>query len=467
MINKKIIYLILFLILTLFLIIACQKYRGERIIQKSNDNNNVGIIKINKDYSNTENDNSNVLKKCLPINDKSKFQDWACENFYTKEQCKKFQEIINNVNLYDFSKNIYNPLNINKINLIFLGYGYQNEAFLKNKIPDLLGINQESSYGSFNQGGLFTIEPFNNYKERFNIYYASPVETKDVADGLMINIRKKFDNKYIIFIQLFNQPFGSQIFGRSAVTNPTEGIIYMDLPENFEINGEKAIDESSKESPFSLTFTHEFGHAFALLEDEYISQQGFYEPNTGMTLGPSCDIAKSDKACSNWCVGKPKDVEGLKSINCNVEGDIKTACTNKINSGLPCAFLGESTPIGGYGVEKNCINFFKYCTDQKTKSDCENKNHGFTCVWDGGSDANNFQPILDSYYKSYCIPRQSNVDIGSNCLEGTGCYQSCHYFNTYRSSKNSLMSGGSNEFNKYSKDVIIQCFKDINEKKLY
>ena len=453
--NRKIIYLSIFLVLALFMISACEQY-NTAIIDKNDEAREILPDQDDKKFKE---------QNCLPINTKSNLKPWLCTKFYTEQECKKFDDVIRNTELKELVQNFNNKNDLSRINLIFLGYEYSNLDKIKNFILETIGIDEN---GKIKNNGFFKVEPINNYVNSFNLYYTF-IQDKNLADGVVYNLKNKFDNRYVVFIELFNQPFGSQIFGKSVVANPNEGRILMDLPEDWDFENQQPVDETGNKALFSLILAHEFSHVFAFLSDEYISESVFYEPNTGLDLGPNCDLANSDIACTKWCKEKPKPVEALKAIICDVDPiqDVPTICRNKINSGLPCACANCETKIGFEPSElpQTCINVISYCTSQQTKSDCENGLYRDICKWNGGSDANNFQPILDPYYQSYCIPINSEVNIGSNCLEGSGCYQGCKYINAYRSSKNSIMrnSGESkgDNFNQYSKDLIIKCFDNL------
>ena len=168
-----------------------------------------------------------------------------------------------------------------------------------------------------------------------------------------------------------------------------------------------------------IDFFHEFGHAFASIEDEYGSG---YTKNAVFTdqyidlthhLNYNCDPVPG---CPAWCNMKPKPIQRTDP------------CAKRVN-----------------------------------KKDCENQqfqDDGFyTCVWIENKQISN-------YFGSYCLPSLEDYgNIGNSCTTGTGCYFGCSG-EGWRSSYNSLYAGFFNTtYSEYSQGGLYP-YSNIQQKQI-
>jgi hypothetical protein len=122
--------------------------------------------------------------------------------------------------------------------------------------------------------------------------------------------------------------------------------------------------------------------------------------------------------------------------------------------GTPNAYLEASrarkfSNVDGPGCSKWCKSFkpaseYKSaCLELKTKSECLaykrdtqgsctstnlHVNQFDACIWDENK--------TDDYFNSQCLPSKGTINIGVDCLEGTGCYYGATYgFSSWRPNK--------------------------------
>ncbi len=165
----------------------------------------------------------------------------------------------------------YNKQTPSKINMVFLGFGYDNIEALKLIANSMLDLDA-------NNYGLFSVEPFKKNKNKFNFWYIStllPLPAECVSTNANCNILNlsiaencPYGNKYIV--GLGDGIFQSNSGDRSvAISVP----VSQDLP----------LDD---ESTIGKIFVHEFGgHAFGELGDEYVvypDEQYEFESDTSI-----------------------------------------------------------------------------------------------------------------------------------------------------------------------------------------
>ena len=328
----------------------------------------------------------------------------------------------------------HNNLNdMERVNIIFVGFNYSNLEEFKTRVVGLININGD---GSTYDSGLLAATPFRDYKNKFNLWYVN--ETRN------FNLSNFSEDKKYLFdkcsLSLVNKQEITLIkgFGKSYANLGSQArgwTVIFDWQDNIHF--------------VRNTLLHEFGHSFGGLLDEY--SYG-YVPEGSVPIRANCDVASKDVACAKWCSGKPLQVEELTSAVCDSAVDVES-CIEKTTENLPCMWLGENEVLGQTG----CINRVSLCTEINSKETCENS---FSDFWNG-----NFcywVNELDSYYKSNCIPGNSPVNIGTNCIENTGCYQGCTTNNWFRSSSQSRMRVASSPWLYINEKHLVENINSLN-----
>jgi len=137
----------------------------------------------------------------------------------------------------------------NKINLVFVGYGYENA-------PSVL---YAQAYGIItDSNGLFSIDPYGLHQNKFNLWYI-PQSGSLSEDCTFTNDYSCQNHKYIracpandrYIVHLINSTQGYSTGGNPIVLQSADSVCNADCR--------------------AITFVHEFGHSFGLLLDEYVS----------------------------------------------------------------------------------------------------------------------------------------------------------------------------------------------------
>ena len=312
-----------------------------------------------------------------------------------KSPLKQFKEY----NCYQLFEN-NNPST--KINVVFVPDGYTDLEKFRQDV--LKHIDLESQ----NQG-IFSTEPFNENKNMFNFYYISEILDYNCEFGC---------GATEIFNKASQCPYSNQVI---VLTDTTTYFGYASLGLAVAPGHTGTFGTSFVTGP--MVTSHEFGHSFGELADEYYGQF----PGSA-TFKTNCDIAsynpgnpQSSVACPKWCSGPAK---------------------------VP------------YTTE--CSNF--------NEADCKDlyNSRRFNCVWLD-------QP--DPYFGTRCIKSLATPDpndpisiekfnIGQNCIEGTGCYLNCHGTNGYRPTFNNCIMNGfkqnNNVFDPVCKKQITSVLKRYN-----
>jgi len=140
-------------------------------------------------------------------------------------------------------------------------------------------------------------------------------------------------------------------------------------------------------------FTHEFGHSFGGLKDEYPDR----EANSDVDA-PNCDVV----GCPKWCSGSyPEPYE--------------TECSS---------------------IEDEDV--------------CEGMSN---CIW---------LSEIHPHFQTQCIEFRGDTDIGTDCIEGAGCYFNCHGTNGWQSSITSIMNDDpdAEHFNAVSYNHLVELLNN-------
>ena len=190
-----------------------------------------------------------------------------------------------------------NGISKDKIDLVFIGFGYSSPALLKNFVEQAIDFEAKGK-------GLFSLEPFRFNKDRFNTWYVNTIgdsESKDLWN-LSSLCRKKLgveDHKFTAQEPLFSERMFTFIF-RNDNSNSEKFYAFDHIGCNpSDANGRcglRGVALGVNEENGTLTksnyndFVHEFAHAMSFynvnveyrpeayyeLIDEYVRFEGPY-----------------------------------------------------------------------------------------------------------------------------------------------------------------------------------------------
>jgi hypothetical protein len=142
----------------------------------------------------------------------------------------------------------HNNLDQTRVNIVFVGFGKEEfkQRYLS-RASDYLDIKG-------NNGGIFSQEPFKSNKDKFNFWYV-----RDVGESFPENCYKNVQE----CVNLARERSTS-----CAFSNKQTIALFRTTFRSFAMPGHSSIlSEGRLGSP--TTATHEFGHSFGLLHDEY------------------------------------------------------------------------------------------------------------------------------------------------------------------------------------------------------
>lgn len=200
-------------------------------------------------------------------------------------------------NLYystDYSKDkavkmLHTATEGNGINVVIMG-----EAYSDRLIAD--GTYEQDMTAAMNQ--VFSIEPFKSFKHLFNVYMVTAVSENEVVgeftalgyahdswfsnggvdrDDIAINeyvseAVGRDENREVTTLIVVNQSTGD---GVAMVNGGASDINHYDYPAR--LAGVAFASKSTDPARFKYVVCHEFGHAFAALHDEYVTETGEME----------------------------------------------------------------------------------------------------------------------------------------------------------------------------------------------
>jgi len=149
--------------------------------------------------------------------------------------------------------------------------------------------------------------------------------------------------------------------------------------------------------------------------------------------------------------GKPFDIELLKSIECS--GLAESKCAEISSEGSPCYPVQGGTGI--LGEKGACINVVDLCASIKDRETClSTTNNGFyiqsVCGW---------SLEKHPYYQSQCIPAEDSINIGMQCVKGTGCYNGCYRPGSFRSVEQGNMRNTGMPLGVYNENLMCDKIK--------
>ena len=177
----------------------------------------------------------------------------------------------------------------NGINVVIMG-----EAYSDRLIAD--GTYEQDMTAAMNQ--IFSIEPFKSFKHLFNVYMVNAVSENEVVgeftalgyyhdawfgnggvdrDDVAINeyvsaAVGRDENRQVTTLIVVNENSGD---GVAMVDGSTNDADHYDYPA--KIIGVAFSSKSTDPERFKYVVCHEFGHAFAALHDEYVTETGEME----------------------------------------------------------------------------------------------------------------------------------------------------------------------------------------------
>jgi len=282
---------------------------------------------------------------------------------------------------------------IRPMNLIFVPVNYQQNQIFYNNPYNLLdySVNFENDIYRFLYSnnetdgyGLLNVEPFVSNLNRMNIY--------------MYSIANQFEEQNYV-------GYYTNVLNENCGFNMTNSFVYGIIGEHQSVHsnwggGSFWFSSSHRIQFFNgymgivTTFRHELGHEigfhdiygpayysyqdiFDMWEESQNNYEDFWDFYEDFIIGfferPNCDFTSG---CPKWCIGGP--------------------LTNNIEGVNPCQ---------NYTIELECDD------------------HGPGII--GGSDCIWF-PSEHPYFETRCISIGGNTEnIGTNCLEGAGCYFGC------------------------------------------
>ena len=332
--------------------------------------------------------------------------------------------------------NFNNP-NENRINVVFVGINFGYAEMFAKALETYVNEN-EKKYGH-----LLYYEPFKSNKDQFNFWYVNEIGTVEnylegpfftgidaVSEIMKLSQYCNVENKYTIGI--INWKFRS-------------------------IADDNHVRISHDYSSTGTSFVHEFGHYFGSLADEYRFKGlnidlGFGEIIPEQPTEENCDIASENVACPKWCSGKPIPVEDIENYECS--GANRTSC---MGMNTPCIWVPYGDPVHNYD---GCLNRVELCRSILTEEECINSTNSYwsgnLCIW-----LNETYPSYN-YFKSQCIPSYSgDINIGTDCIHDSGCYQVCGARNWFKSFPSSMMRSTGKKFGPVNEIILCKKIKNI------
>jgi len=293
---------------------------------------------------------------------------------------------------------MYNGNPNHKVDIVLFSANYLNRTIW---LEDAMNFSDIAS----SNHGLFYYEPIKSNKEAFNVWYADFIpEIKSSGFGAEGDFSLNEDAFKIVQL-ISRRCIGEYDVASIIVNNENTGVSVHGGnagPELFSIERFTRNPEGNLVLN-KVAFTHEFGHSFANLGDEY---------ENGMSISdysgrPNIDV----EGCPKWCSGV-------------------------LNTSAKC--------YAKYIKFKSCLYNL---TENLTKPDAYYEQY------------NLLFPLSPCPYPSDAV----DCNLGINCKTETGCYWNAKSLINFRSSKDSLMRHGKiDEFNLISRKAILNKTKEIS-----
>ena len=245
-----------------------------------------------------------------------------------------------------------------KVDVVFLANNYTEDELDAFATDVNNFIDKEAAHH-----GLFSVEPFKSYQDKFNFYFIEKVYNFDFENstytGLVTKVvRKECPDMDELVVVLNYQLSGGRIIG---FANPHVSVVTRKESLNL------------REFTYERSFLHEFGHAFGNLNDEY-TKPG----QTSRLDRANCDVA----GCPKWCSGR------INSSN---------ACYGLVTKFDDCVDSGNSS--------ESCWDRFG-ASEQRNITSCDvgiDCVSGTACVWNCGG-TNGYKPSYVGYWGDVIIP---------------------------------------------------------------
>jgi len=369
----------------------------------------------------------NLLKSCGNY-DADECLEWSsgntCENGCINGECIPQQNNETFVLIHNGS------FSGKRFNLYFINYAYGEGGGINQFYQDV----QNLVFLSSNRlKGFLYAEPFNTYKNRFNIYLITVL-----LDGKIPNCNENnpcHPNEIIDYVSnTYSIPAGIGLIDEDTAPPYANTFILLVQGSEREVVSPGALAASIKSGIYInrdmsqeggieggiIDFFHEFGHSFARIQDEYglgYKQGANYFDGYIDNVHASKSNCDPIPGCPSWCKGSPKQ-------------------------------LTRNDP----------------CAKRQNLDDCHNKyfqDDGFyECVWIEDT------PRITDYFGSKCVPALEDYgDIGTECEIGTGCYFGC-FGDGWRSTFNSIYAGFfDTTYQNYSQNGVYP-FTKLQQKKI-
>lgn len=97
--------------------------------------------------------------------------------------------------------------------------------------------------------------------------------------------------------------------------------------------------------------------------------------------------------------------------------------------------------------QHTCVNAVAECAALETEEACAAEPNA-QCAWVAHRGP-------DAYWPYDCIPRRLELDVGTGCQEGAGCFPGCGWSSWFRSSRESAMGAAADlPFNAVSQKIL-------------
>lgn len=417
---KRAWFLGLAVIVLSFIIIGCIKSTGKGILPAYNEQNCADSDGgVEKDLLGTVSFmNEKKQDKCISRN---MLLEYYCSRnkvrnttMFCKSGCKKGSCLIQQKNFdSDVCPVVDGIKKDSNIHLIFVPSGFETttEKEVLQKEIQLILYGNDNSPLLGEKHGFLEIDMIQKYKEVITVHRVEENFNAPKSGGFS-DVLVEFSKKKCPF---YNEARDVVIYFKNDTTQG--GYAYTVLSVQLE---PKIIVASPG---VGLTFAHEFGHAFAGLNEEYFIPQN-YLPEKDILLdneeqvgygSTNCD--RHTTPCTMWC----SEIDEQKYQN-------YVAALSKEKE---CRDILEQQDVTAWQNLCPTLNLQSKWDTDKVDSFCKN------LLWYATS---NWKLSICSYTTTDPL---KYVNIGKNCLEGHGCYTGCGgAVNAFRSSPYSIMGCG-------------------------
>lgn len=335
-----------------------------------------------------------------------------------------------------------------KLNFVFISDGFNTEAEFLNRVEEFISLKNSSDNLSF-----LNYHPFSQFKSFYNIYtFYEPSIDWGCDSGVNMNPNDLCASRLTVLDKVAEYCNWGLESDYLIILSNKNYRSWADsfAPEQLEKVKHLGISTLSGEIlDIKKMFLHELGHSLGELSDEYVDTiKDQYKPIAGIgakNIDP--------EGCPSWCSGT------LNTQNIFYETYTNylecTAKLDKNNPGDDSDFMACFNAPFYPTTMNNCLSLAGTINDN-TIIQCYRELY----------NSNVPQYVWDSCYNEngrFLCKNQINVDLGINCLQGTGCYWPAGGMNGFRSLSNSLMRNHleSQNLGPYNENVVMD---NINRK---